>query len=92
MPLPRFQFRLRTLLLVVALLGVACWVVKDRLRLIHERDEALRWAEENRTAAEKNYQAAVDATARADRAEWSAASERAAAEQEKAVLSERPRK
>ncbi len=38
---PTFQFRLRTLLLVVALAAVACWVVVDRQRLIRERDDAL---------------------------------------------------
>jgi hypothetical protein len=40
-PRCRFQFRLRTLLLVVTLAAVACWVVVDRQRLIRERDEAL---------------------------------------------------
>jgi hypothetical protein len=36
----RFQFRLRTLLILVALLAVVCWAVTDRVRLIRERDEA----------------------------------------------------
>jgi hypothetical protein len=36
----RFQFRLRTLMIGVTLLAVACWVVVDRQRLIRERDEA----------------------------------------------------
>jgi hypothetical protein len=40
--LRRFQFRLRTLMIVVTLLAVACWVVMDRARLIRERDEAVR--------------------------------------------------
>jgi hypothetical protein len=43
----RFQFRLRTLLLVVTLVAVASWVVADRQRLIRERDEA---AQERRDA------------------------------------------
>jgi hypothetical protein len=36
----RFQFRLRTLMIAVTLLAVACGVVIDRIRLIRERDEA----------------------------------------------------
>ncbi|HEV2969609.1 MAG TPA: hypothetical protein VGY55_06440 [Pirellulales bacterium] len=36
----RFQFSLRTLLIVVTLLAVACSIVVDRQRLIRERDEA----------------------------------------------------
>ena len=36
----RFQFRLRTLLIGVALVAVACCVIADRQRLIHERDTA----------------------------------------------------
>jgi hypothetical protein len=40
-----FQFSLRTLLIVVTLLAAICpavvWVVRDRDRLIQERDEAL---------------------------------------------------
>jgi hypothetical protein len=40
----RFQFRLRTLMIVVTLLAVACWGIVDRARLIHERDDALRQA------------------------------------------------
>ena len=42
--LPRFQFRWRTLMIVVALLAVACGgatlVIRDRERLMGERDEA----------------------------------------------------
>jgi hypothetical protein len=41
----RFQFSLRTLLIVVALLAAICpgvvWVARDRDRLIQERNEAL---------------------------------------------------
>jgi hypothetical protein len=40
-PRRRFQFRLRTLMIVVTVLAVVCWVVVDRARLIRERDEAL---------------------------------------------------
>ncbi len=38
---PRFQFRLRTLLIAVAACAVGCWVVVDRQRLTRERDEAV---------------------------------------------------
>ncbi len=41
-PRRRFQFRLRTLLLVVAVVAAACWVAADRWRLTRERDEAER--------------------------------------------------
>jgi hypothetical protein len=37
----RFQFRLRTLMIGVTLIAVACWVFMDRQRLIAERDHAL---------------------------------------------------
>ena len=40
-PRRRFQFRLRTLMIGVTLLAVACWVAVDRARLIRERDDAL---------------------------------------------------
>jgi hypothetical protein len=44
-PRRRFQFSLRTLLLIVALLAAICpavvWVARDRDRLIQERDDAL---------------------------------------------------
>jgi hypothetical protein len=40
-PRRRFQFRLRTLMLLVTLAAVACWGVMDRQRLIRERDDAL---------------------------------------------------
>jgi hypothetical protein len=43
-----FQFSLRTLLIVVTLLAAICpvvvWVVRDRDRLIQERDDAMRRA------------------------------------------------
>jgi hypothetical protein len=41
-PRRRFQFRLRTLLIVVTLLSVACAVIIDRQRLARERDDALQ--------------------------------------------------
>jgi hypothetical protein len=54
-----FQFSLRTLLIVVTLAAVACWVVADRQRLIRERDDALRaqatvdaWSAANAARAE----------------------------------------
>jgi hypothetical protein len=40
-PRRRFQFSLRTLLIGVTLLAVACWVIVDRQRLIRERDDAV---------------------------------------------------
>jgi hypothetical protein len=44
----RFQFRLRTLLIVVTLLAACCvpigWLLKDRQRLIEERDDLIRHA------------------------------------------------
>jgi hypothetical protein len=36
------QFSLRTLLIGITLLAMACWVFEDQWRLIHERDEALK--------------------------------------------------
>ena len=51
-PCRRFQFRLRTLLIVVTLLAVACWVVVDRQPLIRERDDAVRRESEARQDAE----------------------------------------
>jgi hypothetical protein len=51
-PRRRFQFSLRTLMIVVTLSAAQCafvaWVVRDRQRLIRERDDALRAAEEKR--------------------------------------------
>jgi hypothetical protein len=41
-PRRRFQFRLRTLFVIVAVVAIACWVVTDRRRLIRERDESLK--------------------------------------------------
>jgi hypothetical protein len=35
-----FQFSLRTMMVVVTLLALACWGAVDRARLIRERDEA----------------------------------------------------
>jgi hypothetical protein len=58
-----FQFSLRSLLIGVTLLAVACWVIVDRTRLIREREEA-RQAEiqarrsEERTRRLLNYQIA----------------------------------
>jgi hypothetical protein len=40
-----FQFSLRTLMIVVTLVAVLCgtvtWIIRDRQRLIRERDEAI---------------------------------------------------
>jgi hypothetical protein len=44
MTVPRFQFRLRTLMIAVAVVAAVCWVVVDRQRLIRERDEAIERA------------------------------------------------
>ena len=53
----RFQFRLRTLLIVVTLLAAQCafvtWVFRDRQRLIQERDGAQSAASSNALAAER---------------------------------------
>jgi hypothetical protein len=38
----RFQFRLRTLMIGVTLLAIACWGAVDRARLIRERDDAVQ--------------------------------------------------
>jgi hypothetical protein len=53
-PRRRFQFRLRTLFVLVAVVAAACWVVVDRQRLIRERDEAIRRESEARQSAESN--------------------------------------
>ena len=45
-----FQFSLRTLLIGVTLLAVACWGIVDRARLIRERDDALRQARDAKRA------------------------------------------
>ncbi len=47
----RFQFRLRTLMIVIALTAAACWIIADRQRLMAERDQA-RAAEANAKKAE----------------------------------------
>jgi hypothetical protein len=39
-PHRRFQFRLRTLLILVAVVAIVCPIAIDRYRLIQERDEA----------------------------------------------------
>ena len=36
-PRRRFQFRLRTLLIVVALLAVPCWYVANEARIVRQR-------------------------------------------------------
>jgi hypothetical protein len=45
-PRRRFQFRLRTLMIVVTLLAAlsaaVTWVIRDRERLIRERDDAIQ--------------------------------------------------
>ena len=50
MPRRRFQFRLRTLFVVVTLTAVASWIVADRARLIRERDEAIERSHDRREA------------------------------------------
>ncbi len=47
----RFQFRLRTLMIVVAVVAAVCWVVADRQRLIRQRDEAIERAVKAEAAA-----------------------------------------
>jgi hypothetical protein len=47
----RFQFRLRTLMIVVAVVAAVCWVVVDRQRLIRQRDEAIERAVKAEAAA-----------------------------------------
>jgi hypothetical protein len=69
----RFQFRLRTLTILVTLFSVAYWVVADRQRLIRERDEALRaqgiltqMSADSRAAAEGAIEQAKRQSQRAD--------------------------
>jgi hypothetical protein len=52
MQVPRFQFRLRTLMIVVMLLAVSCWAILSRVRLIDELDDARREADYQRRLAE----------------------------------------
>ena len=73
-PCRRFQFRLRTLLIVVTLLAAlsaaVTWVIRDRQRLIRERDEAIErahnrakamaWMERARQAEERESQAKAE--------------------------------
>jgi hypothetical protein len=84
----RFQFRLRTLMIVVTLLAAQCafvaWVVRDRQRLIRERDDALRAADNAATEQESKASAAE----RAAQAEWWHAVEEL--KYQKQILSERP--
>jgi hypothetical protein len=47
----RFQFSLRTLFVVVAVIAAASWVITDRRRLARERDEAERRANAFQTVA-----------------------------------------
>jgi septal ring factor EnvC (AmiA/AmiB activator) len=51
-----FQFSLRSLLVGVTLLAVASWVIADRARLIHERDESLHQAKSLKEA-NREYEA-----------------------------------
>ena len=47
--MPRFQFSLRTLLIVVTLLAIPCWWVGEQRRIVQRRDaelSALYWREE----------------------------------------------
>jgi hypothetical protein len=84
----RFQFRLRTLLILVTLLAAQCafvaWVARDRQRLIREHDDALRAAESAATEQESKASAAE----RAARAVWWRAIEEL--KYQKQILSERP--
>jgi hypothetical protein len=48
-----FQFTLRSMLIGVALLAVACWALLSRVRLIEERDEARRFADNYKRLAEE---------------------------------------
>jgi hypothetical protein len=50
-PRRRFQFRLRTLMIAVAVVAAVCWVVVDRQRLIRQRDEAIERAVKAEAAA-----------------------------------------
>ena len=72
MNLPRFQFRLRTLLIVVTLLAVLCgavtWVIQDRQRLVRERDDARQKEAGARAHALLIEQKAVQAIRHADSA------------------------
>jgi hypothetical protein len=62
-PRRRFQFRLRTLLIVVTLVAAACWVIVDRQRLIGERDDALHRTQNQALTVEAFRKAAVNAIA-----------------------------
>jgi hypothetical protein len=57
-PRRRFQFRLRTLMIGVTLLAVVCWALLSRVRLIEERDEARRDADNYKRLAEE-WQAVI---------------------------------
>ena len=69
-----YQFSLRSLMIGVTLLALACWAILDRQRLIHERDEARQRA----TFVEGHFAAVKDAirnkhmdeSARLQFAEW----------------------
>jgi hypothetical protein len=54
----QFQFSLRTLLIGITLLAVACWALLSRVRLIEERDEARRDADNYKRLAEE-WQAVI---------------------------------
>ncbi len=49
----RFQFGLRKLLIGVTLVAVACWALLDRVRLIGERNEARRDADNYKRLADE---------------------------------------
>jgi hypothetical protein len=58
-----FQFSLRTLLIGVTLLAVACWVIVDRTRLIRERDTATQAdaaAQKKTKSRERSYEEVLD--------------------------------
>jgi hypothetical protein len=44
-PRRRFQFRLRTLMIVVTLLAVACGYIGWQAKIVRERRETVRWIE-----------------------------------------------
>jgi hypothetical protein len=78
-PTPRrFQFRLLTLMIAVTLVAVICgvveWDVRDRLRMIQERDAA-----RERLLLEKRIAAGWEATAERKDLELRALKDRAAA-------------
>ncbi len=54
MPLPRFQFRLRTLFVVVTIAGVACWYTTIQHRIVERRKAWLMQNERTYTVVVEN--------------------------------------